>query len=124
MGVVNADAGACPVVDFIYGDDCPHVDAARANLKEALDRAGLPARWSEHRIGDPRVPTRARGFGSPTILVAGRDVGGSEPGAEHCCRVYANASGVPPVESILAALEEGRGGVPTRPRHAVPRKDA
>jgi hypothetical protein len=93
-----------PVIDFIYDDTCPNVEAARANLREALGQAGLPAAWSEHRIGDPSVPERTRGFGSPTILVDGRDVAGVQPSTEQCCRVYATGGGVPPVELIVRAL--------------------
>lgn len=93
-----------PAVDFIYDDDCPNAEAARANLRTALVEVGLPASWSEHRIGDPAVPERARGYGSPTILVDGRDVAGVEPSAEQCCRVYAGAGGVPPVNLIVRAL--------------------
>ena len=100
---------AAPAIDFIYEDDCPNVAAARANLQQALEFAGLPPRWSEHRIGTAGVPERARGFGSPTILVDGRDVGGAEPGAEQCCRLYGNGSGVPSVQSIVAALEGKHG---------------
>lgn len=92
-------------VDFIYDDDCPNAEAARSNLRTALVEVGLPASWSEHRIGDPAVPERARGYGSPTILVDGRDVAGVEPSAEQCCRVYVGAGGVPPVEFIVRALQ-------------------
>jgi len=105
--VSNASAIAREI-DFIYEDECPNVAAARANLEQALDLAGLPPRWVEHRIGTAGVPERAPGFGSPTILVDGRDAGGAEPGAEQCCRVYANGSGVPSVESTVGALRESR----------------
>jgi len=101
---------AHPAVDFIYDDDCPNVDAARANLKAACVARGLSASWAEHRIGDPAVPDRARGFGSPTILVDGRDVAGARPEAEHCCRVYSTGGGVPSVELIAAALEKATQG--------------
>jgi hypothetical protein len=65
-------------------------------------------RWSEHLGSDPATPAHARGYGSPTILVDGRDVAGVEPGAEPCCRVYSDVdgrlAGVPSVEIIVAAL--------------------
>ncbi|MCB9558176.1 MAG: thioredoxin family protein [Deltaproteobacteria bacterium] len=103
------------VVDFIYDDDCPNVEAARRNLRDALLTCNLPERWTEHRIGDPGVPARARGFGSPTILVDGKDVAGAEASAERCCRVYPTGGGVPSVELICAALERAND---SRPRSA------
>lgn len=96
-----------PTVDFVYDSECPNVKAARANLMRAFSRAGISARWKEHQIGSPESPVHVRGFGSPTILVDGVDVGGLATGAEDCCRVY-ESSGAPSVESIAAAL--GRAG--------------
>lgn len=75
-----------PTVDFVYDQDCPNVKVARANLMRAFSRTGLSARWKEHQIGSAEAPTRVRGFGSPTILVDGVDVGGLTAGAEDCCR--------------------------------------
>jgi len=93
-----------PVVDFIYDDDCPNVQAARAHLKQAFAAAGLAPSWTEHRIGARDLPQRVRGFGSPTILVDGQDVAGAAPQADHCCRIYATGGGVPSVDLIAAAL--------------------
>lgn len=92
-------------VDFIYDDDCPNAVGARANLRTALGQVGLPESWSEHHIGAPAVTERARGYGSPTILIDGRDVAGVEPGADQCCRVYAGTCGAPPVDMIVRALQ-------------------
>ena len=91
-------------VDFIYDSECPNVQSARANLMRAFSRAGVSARWREHRIGDPEAPARVRGYGSPSVLVDGRDVAGQAPNSDACCRVY-QAGGVPSVELIAAALE-------------------
>lgn len=94
-------------VDLVYDSDCPNVVLARSNLMRAFSKAGIAARWQEHRIGDPASEARVRGFGSPTILVDGRDVVGAEPGAELCCRVYAAGDateGAPSVADIAAAL--------------------
>lgn len=103
-----------PAVDFIYDDECPNVEAARAHLRKAFAACRLPAKWEEHRIGDPAVPQRARGFGSPTIIVNGKDVAGAEPEAEQCCRIYATGGGVPTVEVIATALEDAtKNGPPS-----------
>ena len=90
-------------VDFVYDKDCPNVKAARANLMRAFSRAGISARWKEHQIGSADAPAHVRGFGSPTILVEGLDVGGLTAGAENCCRVY-ESGGAPGVEVIAEAL--------------------
>lgn len=94
-----------PMVDFIYDKDCPHVDTARANLRDAFQRASLPFTWTEYRVDDPRLPAYARGFGSPSVLVDTHDVAGAAPGAAPHCRLYEGYQGAPPVSLILAALE-------------------
>lgn len=96
-----------PTVDLIYAPDCPNVSLARTNLLLAFARAGVKPKWSEHRIGDGEAPPHTRGYGSPTILVDGRDVAGQPAQAEDCCRVYEGTAGpvhAPPAEQIVAAL--------------------
>jgi len=94
-------------VDLVYDAHCPNVPVARANLVRAFSLAGIHPKWSEHRIGDPGIPDRARGYGSPTVLVDGRDVAGLEPSAEVCCRIYTAATGstqAPSAEQIAQAM--------------------
>jgi hypothetical protein len=93
-----------PAVDLVYDTDCPNVPLARANLMHAFSGVGMTASWSEHRIGDPSAPEHVRGYGSPTILVDGRDVAGLGPGAETSCRLYEGAERAPSVEQIARAL--------------------
>lgn len=98
------------VIDFIHEPQCPNVSQARQHLREALARAGWPQDWREWEIGDAPLPEHLRGYGSPTILVGGREVTGAAPGgSDDCCRVYRDAQGtlrgVPSVEVIVAALE-------------------
>lgn len=107
-----------PTVDLIYDTDCPNVSSTRANLMRAFSKAAVTARWEEHRIGDPEAPQHVRGFGSPTILVDGRDVAGAERGQEACCRLYDAGSvttGAPPVEAIATALRFASDGGTSRP---------
>jgi mercuric ion transport protein len=96
------------VVELVWDEDCPHVDAARANLREALAQVGQPGAWHEWRRDDPQAPERARRAGSPAILVDGRDVEGHENDGRACCRVYVGADGkrsnAPDVKSIVRAL--------------------
>ena len=99
-----------PRVEIVYFPSCPNVAEARTRLMKAFAAAKLTPRWTEHHADDPDLPSYARGFGSPTILVDGRDVAGSGPtdtGA--ACRLY--PGGAPSVSSIVAALgaPAGRG---------------
>lgn len=94
-------------VDLVYDSDCPNVSLARANLLLAFARAGVKPKWSEHKIGDLEAPAHTRGYGSPTILVDGRDVAGQAPSAETSCRIYKGVAGsahAPAAEQIAAAL--------------------
>jgi len=94
-------------VDLVYSSDCPNVSLARVNLLLAFARAGVKPKWSEHHIGDPEAPAHTRGYGSPTVLVDGRDVAGLRPSAETCCRVYEGVAGsghAPAAEQIAVAL--------------------
>jgi len=107
------------IVDLVYASDCPNVSLARANLRVAFARTGVKPEWSEHRIGDPEAPEHTRGYGSPTILVDGRDVAGLLPSAESSCRIYEGAGGwvgAPVAEKIAAALTSGRQPTTVPPR--------
>jgi mercuric ion transport protein len=94
-------------VELLYAPDCPNVDEARANLHRALVDVGLPPSWTECETSAPDVPVARRGFGSPSVLVNGRDVAGAEPAGAAWCRIYEVAgrrSGAPPTEQIVQAL--------------------
>jgi hypothetical protein len=96
-----------PIVDLVYDPACPNVALARANLMRAFSKARISARWEEHRIGAPDGEARVIGFGSPTVLVDGRDVAQAEAGADACCRIYTSGDvmvGAPPIDAIAAAL--------------------
>lgn len=109
-----------PMVDLVYASDCPNVSLARTNLLLGFARAGMAPRWSEHEIGDPEAPVRTRGYGSPTILVDGRDVAGLPPSAETCCRLYRGTAGwahAPAPEQVASALSASAQGAPSsKPR--------
>ena len=94
-------------VELLYDEKCPNVAEARANLRRALIEVGLPPSWTERMPVAPEAPYPLRGFGSPTVLVDGRDVAHAEPADAACCRVYEVAgrwSGAPPGELIGRAL--------------------
>jgi len=99
-------------IELIYDSDCPAAPQARENLREAMLRAGLAPRWVEWERSSPDAPERVRAYGSPTILIDGRDVAGNEATGAACCRIYQPQPGrfaaVPPIELILAALREAQ----------------
>lgn len=98
-------------VILIHDPACPNVAAARSNLRSAFEAAGLPPRWREFDRNAADTPAEWRGFGSPTILVDGRDVAGTDaaPGG-NSCRVYRTADGrligVPSIGQIAAVLQK------------------
>lgn len=95
-------------IEFIYQPDCPNVDATRAALRQALVAAGQTPRWREWNSALSNCPPHARAYGSPTILVNGRDIAGAEPSHAPACRIYRDAagrvSGVPSTDLIASAL--------------------
>ena len=96
-------------IDFIYDETCPNFEAARTVLKRALEELGLRLAWHEWNRSEQSAPAFVSRFGSPTILVNGRDVAGVEPeSAISCCRLYEDTAGnlkkVPPVELVVRAI--------------------
>ncbi len=95
-------------VVLLYDRDCPNVRAARANLLRAFADAAAPARWDEVDRAAADTPAAWRGYGSPTVLVDGRDVGGTAPGNDGAaCRTYLHAgerASAPPVSMLAYAL--------------------
>lgn len=99
-----------PTVELLYLPDCPNAPAAREQLRRALHAAGLPSAWTEHDLTAPEAPERVRAYGSPTILVDGRDVTGAPPAGGSACRLYPGSEirGAPGVEAIVSALRAAR----------------
>ena len=97
-----------PTVEFVYEKSCPNIAATRKQLIAAFGAAGVAPAWSEWEVGDPDTPNHVRSYGSPTILVDGKDVSGLPlEEASSCCRIYTldgDARGVPPLDQIVAAL--------------------
>lgn len=93
-------------IELVYFEGCPNATRARANLRAALEGAGVAARWDEWDLASESTPEQYRQHGSPTILVDGRDVTGegTEAVAMSC-----RADGAPSVATIVARLGEREG---------------
>ncbi|HEX9811836.1 MAG TPA: MerC family mercury resistance protein [Burkholderiales bacterium] len=106
-------------VELIYSHECPNVATARERLLRAFAAAGVTPRWQEWERNDPASPDHARAYGSPTILINGRDVIGLDPSTDgnDTCRVYASSGtfdGAPAVDSIANALREAHADTPAQ----------
>ena len=97
-------------VELIYDEHCPNVEIARRRLAKAMQNAGPGHNWIEWNQADAASPEYTRRFGSPTVLVDGRDVAGCSPGeAEGSCRLYRSVNGwegAPAIETIASALSQ------------------
>ena len=99
-------------VELVYEKTCPNIAAAREQLLRAFGETGLTPRWREWEISDPAAPAHVHGYGSPTILVDGKDVSGADvSGDDLCCRLYAHGEtgrqqGVPAQADIGIALRK------------------
>jgi hypothetical protein len=119
-------------VELIYDRDCPNAETARTNLVRALAAANREAQWTEWDRSAPETPPHVKGYGSPTILVDGKDVAEEAAGRTGpSCRLYRNAANgfdrTPSLEQIAAALRVSDdapansthriGGAPMNERH-------
>ena len=91
-------------VQFLAFSGCPLAEPAKENLKKAL--AGTATEFEEIDLLDPDCPKDLPGWGSPTILVNGKDVTGQKKGNSVSCRIYNTPGGVPDVECIRDCLEQ------------------
>lgn len=97
-------------VVLLYEETCPNVAATREAIKDAMEKVGLNERVREVERSTPDLPKAWRSFGSPTVLVDGRDVMGEPGGHTDCCscRLYQGSDGalkgVPPTDRISEAL--------------------
>ena len=96
-------------IELIYENTCPNIDAARQQIKLACNKLDIKPDWLEWEVSAADAPKHIHGYGSPTILVNGKDVSGEmTAGDDYCCRVYANSpgnKGVPIVNDIMQAIQ-------------------
>lgn len=101
-------------VELLYDQDCPNVLEARTQLQRAFGAAQIPAKWTEWERSSPDSPDYVSGYGSPTILINGKDVDSVRPTEGiSSCRIYRNENGViqktPSVKTIASALKSAAG---------------
>ncbi len=105
-----------PTIEFIYDRDCPNVEPARAALRDALSTLKRALVWQEWDRADQKAPEYVRAYGSPTILVDGKDIAGMPPGDASACRIYrneqGNTRGIPDSQLILSAMQTSGNGKP------------
>lgn len=98
-------------IELLYFKGCPNITLARKNLNEAFAKTAIAPQWDEIDLNEPNTPKELKGYGSPTILVDGKDVTGTVPlGESLSCRTYFNAKGeiigAPDAEIIVKAILE------------------
>jgi hypothetical protein len=99
-------------VELVFDRDCPNVGLARDMIRAALGEVGASAVWEEWDRADAATPAELRSYGSPSVLVNGKDVGCDANEAvrsdANSCRVYMDdcgcLSGAPSAGLIVRAI--------------------
>ena len=91
-------------VQFLSFAGCPLERQARTELEKALAECGLD-RYENVDIMAEQTVEELKSWGSPTILVNGKDVTGHQGGDGVGCRVYGGDLGVPDAQTIVDFLE-------------------
>ncbi len=102
------------LVELIYDQTCPNFNKTRDNIDEAFNTTEMDVEFKEWERSAKDSPDYVRDYGSPTVLVDGKDVSETTPsdGAANC-RIYVDSQGypvgVPSVEIIVSALMKAKG---------------
>lgn len=102
-----------PEVIIVFASHCPNVRLVRQRVRSALARLGLPQRWVEWNTDSRDTPAFARGYGSPTVLVNGRDVAGGDVADGERCRLYLDDPGAPDRAPSVELISRALSGSPT-----------
>ncbi len=93
-------------LQLLYFEGCPNLAPAREALRDALAAERIEVGIDEIDVEAPDAPEWARGWGSPTILVDGKDLTGAARSTAAACRLYKD--GAPSVDEIRARLTAAR----------------
>ena len=99
-------------IQLLTHPGCASASATRERLVRLLALARADAGIEEVDVTAANAPEHLRGWGSPTVLIDGEDVGGEKSPGGSCCRLYRNADGRlggVPSEALIAAMLRGRG---------------
>lgn len=89
-------------IQLLYFEGCPNLERARVVLRNAMIAEQIDPVVEEIDVQSATAPESLRGWGSPTILIDGKDVTGAARSDGLSCRLYAN--GAPTVDEIRACL--------------------
>lgn len=96
-------------IELIYDVDCPNIASARKILETAISHLCLETEWIEWDRASSKSPPYVLEYGSPTILVDGKDIVPQLASSSNSCRIYRDSSGVmikaPPLENLIEALK-------------------
>jgi len=99
-------------LELIYDGDCPNVPAARTLLQDACKQLKIKPEWKEWDRSAADCPAYASAYGSPTILINGKDAAGEAPTEASCCRIYTDTGGmkgVPSLATLLSVMKSALG---------------
>ncbi len=94
-------------VQFLSFPGCPLERQARTELEKALAECGLDG-YENIDVMAEQTAEELKSWGSPTILVNGKDVTGHQGGDGVGCRVYGGDLGVPDAQTIVDFLERSK----------------
>jgi len=107
-------------VTYLWNAACPSHREGLALLRRAAGEAGVDLALTEHEVRSDDEARTLRFPGSPTYLVAGRDVAPAPAGvpfAAEGCRAYTRPDGrigpLPAAETLVAALAAAADPAPT-----------
>ena len=105
-------------IQLLHFPDCPNAETARAALHEAITQEHLDLQVDELDVSREDTPAWAKGWGSPTILIDGRDVGG-EAASSGDGQLSALPRCVPSVALIRERLRATTSGEASASAHSV-----
>ncbi len=83
-----------PRISFLYFDGCPLAPKQLGELEIAVESLGRdPATIEQINIGLDETDDSMKGWGSPTILVDGKEIEGGEPSDALFCRTRPGGQG-------------------------------
>jgi len=106
-------------IEFIYDSSCPNIEEAREQIRDVLSELKMPHEWIEWDRANPDAPDYVNRYGSPTILVDGRDVASiTDQTAGDSCRLYRNEKdgeeGFPSSLNIKQAIMQNKKKIGSR----------